>query len=103
MRLLLHFFAGAFLCNGIPHFISGLMGHPFPTPFARPPGVGNSSPLVNVLWGCANFLVVIAVLGRWPIAIGPNPAFVGFSVGFLAMGTGLAHHFGKVMRARAAR
>jgi hypothetical protein len=51
------FFAGAFLANVVPHFIHGISGDPFPTPFASPPGKGLSSPLVNVLWGCLNLFV----------------------------------------------
>ena len=52
---LAYFFAGAFLANAIPHFVSGVCGRPFPTPFASPPGRGLSSPVVNVLWGTFNF------------------------------------------------
>ncbi len=44
-----YFFAGAFLVNAIPHFVSGVTGRPFPSPFASPPGKGLSSPVVNVL------------------------------------------------------
>ena len=33
-----YFFGGAFLANAIPHFVSGVMGHPFQSPFAKPPG-----------------------------------------------------------------
>ena len=51
------FFAGLFLSNTIPHFVSGIMGNSFPTPFANPPGVGLSSPVVNVLWGLFNFII----------------------------------------------
>ena len=51
------FFAGLFLTNAIPHFISGIMGNRLPTPFSDPPGVGLSSPVVNVLWGLFNFIV----------------------------------------------
>ncbi|MFI5141952.1 MAG: hypothetical protein ACHQII_06310 [Bacteroidia bacterium] len=51
------FFAGAFLANVVPHFFHGILGDPFPTPFATPPGKGLSSPLVNVLWACFNLLV----------------------------------------------
>jgi len=29
-----YFFGGAFLTNAIPHFVSGLMGKPFQSPFA---------------------------------------------------------------------
>jgi hypothetical protein len=50
------FFAGIFLANVVPHFINGVSGNPFPTPFANPPGKGLSSPTVNVLWGCFNLL-----------------------------------------------
>ena len=34
-----YFFGGVFLCNAIPHVVSGLMGHPFQSPFATPPGL----------------------------------------------------------------
>lgn len=49
-----YFLAGAFLVNAIPHFVNGVSGRPFPTPFASPPGRGLSSPVVNVLWGTLN-------------------------------------------------
>ena len=45
-----YFFGGAFLTNAIPHWVSGLMGHPFQSPFAKPPGEGLSSSTVNVIW-----------------------------------------------------
>ncbi len=51
------FFAGAFLANAVPHFVNGVSGNPFPSPFANPPGKGLSSPVVNVLWGLGNFIV----------------------------------------------
>lgn len=51
------FFAGLFLANVVPHFIHGVSGASFPTPFANPPGRGLSSPTVNVLWGLANLVV----------------------------------------------
>jgi len=50
------FFAGAFLANMVPHFVHGVSGDAFPTPFSTPPGKGLSSPFVNVLWGCFNLL-----------------------------------------------
>ena len=34
---LARFFAGAFLANTVPHFVSGVQGRPFPSPFASPP------------------------------------------------------------------
>jgi hypothetical protein len=57
------FFAGMFLANAVPHFVQGICGNRFPTPFAKPPGKGLSSPVVNVVWGLLN-LVVGAILFR---------------------------------------
>ena len=51
------FFAGVFLANFVPHFVHGISGDRFPTPFAHPPGKGLSSPTVNVAWAFANLLV----------------------------------------------
>src|SRR4051812_32028587 len=51
------FFAGAFLANFVPHFINGISGDPFPSPFSNPPGKGLSSPLVNVLWALFNLVI----------------------------------------------
>jgi hypothetical protein len=47
----------------VPHFVNGVSGDPFPTPFAKPPGKGLSSPIVNVLWALFN-LVAGAILCR---------------------------------------
>jgi hypothetical protein len=41
------FFAGMFLANVVPHYVKGVCGDRFPTPFANPPGKGLSSPTVN--------------------------------------------------------
>ena len=51
------FFAGVFIVNAIPHFIHGVSGQQFPTPFANPPGKGMSPATVNVIWGLANALM----------------------------------------------
>lgn len=51
------FFAGAFFANAVPHFVQGISGNRFPTPFAKPPGRGLSSPLVNVLWALFNLAI----------------------------------------------
>lgn len=50
------FFAGAFLANTVPHFVHGISGDFFPSPFSNPPGRGLSSPIVNVLWGLGNLV-----------------------------------------------
>jgi hypothetical protein len=51
------FFAGMFLANFVPHYVYGVCGDRFPTPFAKPPGKGLSSPTVNVIWGLFNLAV----------------------------------------------
>jgi hypothetical protein len=48
------FFAGLFLANFVPHFVHGISGNRFPTPFAHPPGKGLSSPTLNVIWALLN-------------------------------------------------
>lgn len=50
-------FAGLFLANFVPHFIHGISGDSFPTPFSNPPGKGLSSPTVNVLWALLNLII----------------------------------------------
>jgi hypothetical protein len=62
---LLQFVAGLFLANGVPHFVQGISGHWFQSPFASPSGVGESSPIVNVLWGFLNLAVGFALLGAF--------------------------------------
>jgi hypothetical protein len=49
--LVSYFFGGVFAANAIPHVVAGTMGHPFQSPFAKPPGQGLSSATVNVVWG----------------------------------------------------
>ena len=59
-----YFFGGVFLTNAVPHFVSGMMGRPFQSPFAQPPGQGLSSSTVNVLWGFLNLVVAYVLLCR---------------------------------------
>ena len=51
------FFAGALLANFVPHFVQGISGHSFPSPFSNPPGEGLSSSTINVEWGLFNLIV----------------------------------------------
>jgi hypothetical protein len=62
------FFAGIFTANFVPHFVHGVSGDAFPTPFAHPPGKGLSSPTVNVLWGLLNLVAgyVLFRAGKLP-------------------------------------
>ncbi|HXU74630.1 MAG TPA: hypothetical protein VN947_35285 [Polyangia bacterium] len=91
---LLQFLSGVLLTNGIPHFVHGLSGAPFQSPFAKPPGVGESSALVNVYWGFANLVGGAVLLTRFaPVS---RIGWLLVAVGVLLMGTGNATHFAKV-------
>jgi hypothetical protein len=82
-------FAGAFLANAIPHIVQGICGNRFQTPFASPPGVGESSAIVNVIWGFANFAVGGGLLHAFfPNELPPwSLCFAGL-IGALDMGQG---------------
>lgn len=51
------FFSGIFFANVVPHFVQGISGNRFPTPFAKPPGRGLSSSTVNVVWALLNLVI----------------------------------------------
>ncbi len=93
-------FAGALLCNSLPHLASGLQGEPFPSPFAKPRGVGDSSPTVNFLWGFANLLAGLFLLGRHPAVLAFGTQTAAACAGALLLGLSLSRHFGKVRRER---
>ena len=96
------FFAGGFLCNALPHLICGLSGMPFPSPFAKPHGFGDSPPVVNFFWGAANFFVGLYLLQGHPVTVGLSVDFLVFLAGVLVLGTFASLHFGSVRRAKAA-
>ena len=100
MDLLANFFTGAFLFNAIPHLAAGLQGARFQTPFARPRGVGESSALINVLWGTANLVIGLLLIARFPFSIGFTLGSLAAIAGALAIGSYLAVHFGNVRGAR---
>ena len=56
-HLAAYFVAGAMIANGVPHFYKGISGQRFQTPFASPPGLGESSAMTNVLFGLSNFVI----------------------------------------------
>jgi hypothetical protein len=93
----LEFVAGALLANGVPHFVQGISGHPFPSPFASPPGVGDSSPRVNVVWGFVNFVAgAILLHSFWPEDGALLLGSIAAAAGALLLSWLMADHFGKV-------
>lgn len=92
-----YFFGGAFLANAVPHYVSGVMGQPFQSPFAKPPGKGLSSSTVNVLWGFANLVVgyfLVLRVGQFDLRAVDEIASLG--VGVLLMSVMLARTFGQL-------
>jgi len=94
-QYLASFLAGAFLANAVPHFVHGVSGDPFPSPFAHPPGKGLSSPLVNVIWGILNLILGYILLRVGLVSPGNHPAVAFFFAGIAAMGIMLSVQFQK--------
>jgi hypothetical protein len=79
------FFAGAFLANVVPHLVHGISGDRFPTPFAKPPGKGLSSPTVNVVWALFNLIIGYVLFHVGKVAGGEWLALVLFFAGIAAL------------------
>jgi hypothetical protein len=96
LHLVSYFFGGIFLANAIPHYVIGIMGRPFQSPFAKPPGKGLSSSTVNVLWGLFNavagYLLVVRV-GNFEL--GSISDVLALAVGALLISLLMARHFGQ--------
>jgi hypothetical protein len=96
LPLLSYFFGGAFLANAIPHVVSGVMGRPFQSPFAKPRGQGLSSSTVNVLWGFFNVVVGYVLVCRvGDFDIRDTGDVAAFGVGALLIALFSARHFGR--------
>jgi hypothetical protein len=101
LHLLAYFFGGATLMNAIPHLVSGLMGRRFPSPFAKPSGKGQSSALVNVIWGFANLVIAYLLLsrvGQFDLRDAAQAGALAF--GMLLIGLFTASHFGSLNEGR---
>jgi len=92
-----YFFGGAFLVNAVPHFMNGVSGRRFPTPFATPPGKGLSSPIVNVLWGAFNLLIGYLLVSRvGEFHLHHKCGIPTIAAGGLVMAVMLARAFGRL-------
>jgi hypothetical protein len=95
-HLVSYFFGGVFLANAVPHLVSGQMGRPFQSPFAKPPGEGLSSSRVNVLWGAFNLAVAYGLLCQVGTFESHDVAHVGAAgAGGLIISMVSARHFGR--------
>jgi hypothetical protein len=96
LHYLAYFLGGAFFANTLPHLVNGISGRPFQSPFAKPPGQGLSSSVINVLWGLFNLAiayVLILRVGSFNIHSTAHVAAVG--AGMLVMSLMLARTFGR--------
>lgn len=90
------FIAGGIFVNVLPHFINGISGRPFPSPFSDPPGVGLSSPVLNILWAVINFLIAFAFVYFGKLARRDRTVYVSYFIGAVVMAFYLASYFGKL-------
>ncbi|HEX4195917.1 MAG TPA: hypothetical protein VHZ26_00605 [Caulobacteraceae bacterium] len=96
LDLVSYLFGGAFLANAVPHFVSGVMGRPFQSPFAKPPGQGLSSSTVNVLWGFFNLVVgylLVCRVGNFDLRETKDVAALG--LGMFLLSVAMARQFGR--------
>ena len=97
LHLVSYFFGGLFLANAVPHFVSGVMGKAFQTPFAKPPGKGLSSSTVNVLWGFVNFVLAYLLLLRvGHFDLRSIACIAPFAAGAVLISLQSARYFGKL-------
>jgi hypothetical protein len=89
------FFAGMFLANVVPHFVQGVCGNRFPTPFATPPGRGLSSPTVNVVWSLFNLVVGYLLFRFGKVLSGGDFALIVFFAGIVVISTMMSMRFEK--------
>jgi hypothetical protein len=93
----IEFFTGVLLTNGIPHFVQGLSGNRFQSPFAKPPGVGESSALVNAVWGFANLLAGAVLLVYFhPVGSQSILGWITIGIGSFITAIFTSWHFGNV-------
>jgi hypothetical protein len=96
MHLVSYFFGGMFLVNAVPHFVSGMMGRAFQSPFAKPPGEGLSSSTVNFVWGFFNLVIgylLVMHVGRFELRATSDVVALG--LGALVIGFFSSWHFGQ--------
>ena len=90
---------GAFVANFVPHFVSGITGLEFPTPFANPPPPeGLSSAPLNVMWALANLVGGYLLLRFGKFSSRDWQAVIPTFVGFAAMALMLANVFSEIPR-----
>lgn len=81
----------------MPHFVHGISGDRFPTPFAHPPGKGLSSPTLNVAWAFLNLLVGGVLYKAGHVSSDAPATIVLLFFGVVAISTILSVRFSQKM------
>ena len=89
--------AGFALGNAVPHFVAGVMGQTFPSPFADPPGEGLSSPLINTIWGLVNILLGFVLLRVGKVQPSNRGSMIAAFIGLAAVAILVSILFGNAM------
>ncbi|MCW3085822.1 MAG: hypothetical protein JWP12_3188 [Bacteroidetes bacterium] len=87
------FWAGMFLANFVPHFVSGAMGNRFPSPFAKPPGKGLSSPTLNIIWALFNLVLGYILFRAGKVSSDNTLSLIIFLAGITCMSIYLSKRF----------
>lgn len=87
------FWAGMFLANAVPHFVHGISGNSFPTPFANPPGKGLSSPFINVVWALFNLVIGYLLLMSGKVLTADHLSMLTFFAGIATISLFLSKRF----------
>ncbi|TWV15168.1 hypothetical protein FQ707_02325 [Bacteroidaceae bacterium HV4-6-C5C] len=89
------FLSGVVLGNAIPHFVSGISGNKFPTPFAKPRGRGLSSSTINVLWGLFNLIIGLVLTKTSHFDLADNGMMLTFFIGITCISIPSSMNFAK--------
>ena len=97
-HLLLGLLIGALLVNGIPHFVQGVSGKQFPTPFSGGSGTLDGA-VRNVAWGGLNFLIAGLLLWACAASVALPLFWIVVAIAGFAMALGSAYMFSQPPKA----
>ena len=86
------------MANFVPHFVHGVSGDAFPTPFSNPPGKGLSSPTINVLWALFNLLIGYLLYRGGKISKTNKWGLIVFFIGIITVSLMLSYAFADKIR-----
>lgn len=84
------FLAGTSLASGVPRFVKGICGEPFPTAFVK-----LSSPIANVLEGLLDFIVGAILFSGGHVSTAHPSTLILFIAGVAFTSVLLSRHFQK--------